>query len=152
MKRNGEGKRPGPRALASYIDPAWRMRSRGDAGIQRALHGLLGPLLEQRRIDVTTDGSTLLIACREPACATELRFLQRDIRKTLKAAGYPSIEQIRVAISAPGTAATVSVAPPAERTIPPGARQALRAAASGIADPRLADALRRLAHAGSGDG
>jgi len=152
MKRDKEANRPGPRALASYIDPAWRMRSRGDAGVQRALHGLLGPLLEQRRIAVTTDGSTLIITCSEPACATELRFLQRDIRKTLSAAGYPAIERVRVAISAPGTAAEATGAPPAERTIPPAARRALRAAASGIADSRLSDALRRLAHAGAGNG
>lgn len=152
MKRDEQRNRPGPRALASYIDPAWRMRSRGDAGVQRALQGLLGPLLAQRRIDVTTDGSTLVITCREPACATELRFMQRDIRKTLSAAGYPSIERVRVAISAPDTGAGASDAPPAERTIPPAARQALRAAASGIADSRLSEALRRLAQAGSGNG
>ncbi|MBS0001584.1 MAG: DUF721 domain-containing protein [Thioalkalivibrio sp.] len=149
MNRNGDGKRSAPRPLASYIDPAWRMRSRGDAGIRRALEGILGPLLEQRRIDVTTDGGTLVIACRDPACATELRFLQRDMRKTLNAAGYPAIEQVRVVISAPVPAAT-PMAPQTERTMPSSASQALRAAASGITDRRLADALRRLARRGSG--
>ena len=150
MNRNGDGKRSAPRPLASYIDPAWRMRSRGDAGIRRALEGILGPLLEQRRIDVTTDGGTLVIACRDPACATELRFLQRDMRKTLKAAGYPTIEQVRVVISAPVPATTRPMALQTERTMPASASQALQAAASGITDRRLADALRRLARRGSG--
>lgn len=150
MNRNGDGKRSAPRPLASYIDPAWRMRSRADAGIRRALEGILGPLLEQRRIDIATDGSTLVIACGEPACATELRFLQRDMRKTLSAAGYQAIEQVRVVISAPGPATTRAVAAQTERTIPSSASRALLAAASGISDRRLADALRRLARRGSG--
>jgi len=152
MKRNADesGRRSAPRPLAGFIDPAWRMRSRSDAGIRRALEGLLGPFLEQRRIDLTATGNNLVIACRDRGCATELRFLQREIRKTLHASGYPGIEQVRVVLELPGAAWPEAVTPATQRTIPDTARQALRTAADGIADQRLADALLRLARAGLG--
>jgi len=152
MNRNADdnGRRSAPRPLAGYIDPAWRMRSRGDAGIRRALEDLLGPFLEQRRIDLTATGNSLIIACRDRGCATELRFLQREIRKTLNASGYPGIEQVRVVLALPGAAWPEAVAPATQRTIPDTARQALRTAADGIADQRLANALLRLARAGLG--
>ncbi len=127
------------------------MRSRGDAGIRRALEGPLGPFLEQRRIDLTATGNSLIIACRDRGCATELRFLQREIRKTLNASGYPGIEQVRVVLALPGAAWPEAAAPATQRTIPDTARQTLRTAAEGITDQRLADALLRLARAGLGN-
>lgn len=147
MNGNADDRRrpSAPQPLAGFIDPALRMRSRGDAGIRRVLGGLLGPFLEQRRIDLTATGNTLVIACRDQGCATELRFLQREIRKTLNASGYPGIEQVRVVLSTPGQATPEAPAQVAPRTIPESARQALRAAADGIDDGPLADALLRLA-------
>jgi len=152
MNRNADenGRRSAPRPLAGYIDPAWRMRSRGDDGIRRALEDLLGPFLEQRRIDLTATGNSLIIACRDRGCATELRFLQREIRKTLNASGYPGIEQVRVVLALPGAAWPEAVAPATQRAIPETARQILRTAAGGITDQRLANALLRLARAGLG--
>jgi hypothetical protein len=153
MNRNADesGRGRAPRPLAGYIDPAWRLRSRGDAGIRRTLEGLLGPFLEQRRIDVTATGNSLVIACRDRSCATELRFLQREIRKTLNASGYPAIEEVRVVLAAPAPPPSEAVVPATRRAIPATARQALENAADRIADQRLAGALLRLARAGLGE-
>lgn len=137
-----------PRPLAGYIDPAWRLRSRGDAGIRRVLGALLGTFLEERRIDLAATGNTLVIACRDQGCATELRFLQREIRKTLSDSGYTAIEQIRVVLSFTDAAAADPAGTVVPRKIPASARQALHTAAAGIDDRRLADALLRLARAG----
>jgi hypothetical protein len=151
MQRDADKDRRGkaPRPLAGYIDPTWRLRSRGDAGIRRALEGLLGPLLEQHRIGLTATDNGVVIACHDRSSATELRFLQREIRKTLNASGYPAVEQVRVVLAAPGPALSEAVAPTRERTIPATARQALESAARGVDDQRLAAALLRLARAGS---
>lgn len=151
-KADDRGRSSAPRPLKSYIDPTLRMRSRGDAGIRRVLAGLLGPFLEQRRIDLTANGNTLVIACHDAVCATELRFLQREIQKTLNASGYPAIDQVRVLRSMPADELREAATPAADREIPAAARQALRAAAEGIDDRQLAEALLRLARAGSGEG
>lgn len=142
-------RRSSPQPLAVYIDPAWRLRSRGDVGIRRNLTGILGPFLEQRRIELAATGDTLMIRCHDSASATEIRFLQREIRKTLHASGYPGFEHIRVVLGAATVDDPMTVAEaPARRLIPAAARHALQTAAAGIRDPGLADALRRLARAG----
>lgn len=142
-------RRTAPRPLAGYIDPAWRLRSRGDIGIRRNLAGILGPFLEQRRIELAAMGDTLIIRCHDSASATEIRFLQREIRKTLNASGYPGLERIRVVLGAPAAGAAIPVAQAtAQRHIPATARQALQTAAADVRDPGLANALRRLARAG----
>ncbi|AGA34237.1 protein of unknown function DUF721 [Thioalkalivibrio nitratireducens DSM 14787] len=144
-------RRSAPRPLARYIHPAWSRRSQTDAGLERDLAGLLGAQLSRGLVRVSLNEDTLILACRDRGTATELRFLQRDIRKTLAAAGRPAIGAVRVVFS--GTQFQAAAAPresgSVDRVIPAAARQALQSAAAGIADPRLAEALRRLARAGT---
>jgi hypothetical protein len=148
---NESDRRSAPRLMAGCIDPAWRLRSQGDAGIRHALEGLLGQYLEQRRIDLAAMGDSLVIACRDRGSATELRFLQRDIRKILNASGHPGIERVRVVLSEDRPGRPPDGPDPSRRSIPAAARQALRSAAVEIRDPALAEALRRLARVGMGD-
>ncbi|AHF00258.1 DciA family protein [Thioalkalivibrio paradoxus] len=144
-------RRSAPQPLARYIDSAWRRRSQVDAGLERDLTGLLGAQLSSGLVRVSLHEGTLILACRDRGTATELRFLQRDIRKTLAAAGRPAIGAVRVVFS--GAPFQAAAAPresgTIDRAIPAAARQALQSAAAGIADGRLAEALRRLAQAGA---
>jgi hypothetical protein len=147
---NGSGRRTAPRLMALWIEPALRLRSQGDAGIRRALEGLLGQYLGQSRIDLTALEDTLIVACRDRGSATELRFLQREIRKILNASGYPGIERVRVVLSDERPAGPQPGPGSPQRSIPAAARQALRSAAAEINDAVLSEALRRLARAGMG--
>lgn len=142
------GRKQGPGLLVGYIDPAWRLRSHGDHGIRRDLAGLLGQYFDQHRIEVTAMGDTLVIACRDRGCATELRFLQRDIRKVLDATGHHGIERVRILLSAHRNDSAAATPSAPRREIPPAARQALRNTAANISDPQLSEALRRLADTG----
>ncbi len=142
------GNKQVPSPLARYIDPAWRLLSQGDHGLRRDLGGVLGLYLAQHRIAVTAMGDTLVIACHDRGCATELRFLQRDIRKTLEATGHHGIERVRILLSGSRIDNTPVARSTARKAIPPAARQALRSAAASITDPKLSEALRRLARAG----
>jgi hypothetical protein len=148
---NESGRRSAPRLMVQCIDPALRLRSQGDAGIRRTLEGLLGQYLDQRRIDLTALEDTLFIACRDRGSATELRFLQREIRKILNASGHPGIERVRVVLSEDRLGGSQGGPDSSRRSIPAAARLALRSAAMEIRDPVLAEALRRLARAGMGD-
>jgi hypothetical protein len=143
------GRRSAPRLLARYIDPAWRQRSRGDADLKRDLEGVLGQYLEQGRIDLATVGDTLIIACRDRGSAMELRFLEREICKILSAGGQEEIRKVRTMLSRerPDPVARTSI--PVQRSISAAARRSLEMAAAGIDDAPLANALRRLAQAGT---
>jgi hypothetical protein len=143
------GRRSAPRLLARYIDPAWRQRSKGDADLKRDLEGVLGQYLEQGRIDLATMGDTLIIACRDRGSATELRFLEREIRKILSASGQTEIRKVRTMLSRERPDPLARASTPVQRSIPAAARRSLEMAAAGIDDTRLANALRRLAQVGT---
>jgi hypothetical protein len=142
-------RRSAPRLLARYIDPAWRQRSKGDADLKRDLDGVLGQYLEQGRIDLATMGDTLIIACRDRGSAMELRFLEREIRKILSASGQAEIQKVRTMLARERPDPMVRASIPVQRSIPAAARRSLEMAAAGIDDLRLANALRRLAQAGT---
>jgi hypothetical protein len=142
-------RRSAPRLLARYIDPAWRQRSKGDADLKRDLDGVLGQYLEQGRIDLATMGDTLIIACRDRGSAMELRFLEREIRKILSASGQAEIQKVRTMLARERPDPVVRASIPVQRSIPAAARRSLEMAAAGIDDLRLANALRRLAQAGT---
>ncbi len=142
-------RRSAPRLLARYIDPAWRQRSQGDSDIKRELQGVLGQYIERDRIDLATLGDTLVIACRDRASATELRFLEREIRKILAAGGQAHIGKVRVMLSRERPEPMARSAPPVQRSIPAAARRSLETLAAGIEDAPLSNALRRLAQAGT---
>ena len=146
------GRHSAPRLLARYIDPAWRRRSQGDTDIKRELQGVLGQYIEQDRVDLATLGDTLIIACRDRGSATELRFLEREIRKILAASGQAQIRKVRVMLSRERPDPMAGASPPVQRSIPAAARRSLEMVAAGIDDPPLSNALRRLAQAGAGAG
>ncbi len=151
MDHSHADRRSAPRLLARYIDPAWRMRSKGDADVKRDLEGVLGEHLKQGRIDLTTMGDILIVACRDRSSATELRFMQREIVKTLHAIGQTGIQKVRIVLSGARPEAVDRASRTVQRRISAGARRSLEMAAAGIDDARLAQALRRLAKAGRED-
>jgi len=91
----------GSRQLVHCIDPMLRSRAQLDAQLMKGMEGVLGPYLESGRVGLTASGNTLVIACQDHSSATDLRFLQREIRKTLMASGNAGITQVRVIIAAP---------------------------------------------------
>jgi hypothetical protein len=135
------------RHLAQWIDPSWRSRSGADRNLAGDLAGILGPYLASERVQLTLAGNTLVIACRDRAGATEIRFLQREIRKTLHATGHSGVDKVHVLLAhRPDRPSTSAELP---RVLPATAVQALRLAAASVDDPGLADALRRLARMGT---
>ena len=142
-------RRSAPRLLARYIDPTWRRRSLDDADIKRELQGVLGQYLDQDRIDLAMLGDTLIIACRDRGSATELRFLEREIRKILAASGQAQIRKVRTMLSHERQDPMARASPPVQRSIPAAARRSLEMAAADIDDAPLANALRRLAQVGT---
>ena len=141
----------GPRQLAQCIDPMLRSRAHLDAQLAKEMEGVLGPYLDSGRVGLAASGNTLVIACRDHTSATDLRFLQRDIRKTLMASGNADITQVRVIVAAPAADPAWTRERGVQRAIPSTARQALYSAAAVIDDFGLANALRRLARLGDGD-
>lgn len=138
-----------PRHLAQWIDPSWRSRSSSDRNLADDLSGILGPYLLSERIHLTLAGDTLVIACRDRASATEIRFLQREIRKNLQATGHADIDRVHVLLAHRPEHRSKAVEQP--RVVPTTAVQALQLAAARVDDPGLADALRRLARLGAAD-
>jgi hypothetical protein len=128
-----------------------RSRADLDAQLVKGMEGVLGPYLESGRVGLTASGNTLVIACRDHTSATDLRFLQRDIRKTLMASGNTDITQVRVIVAPPTADPPWTTERGVQRAIPPTARKALYSAAAVIDDSGLANALRRLARLGGGD-
>ncbi|WP_019583717.1 DciA family protein [Thioalkalivibrio sp. ALE16] len=135
-----------PQRITRFIARDWSAHSGRDRGVERALEGLAGNALKARRLAFTLREDTLVAICADRGLATELRFQQRELLKTLRAAGFEGIEQMRIRLS--------RVPRPAEpaarlerREIPEAARQILADTASRIQDPELAGALERLARA-----
>ncbi len=149
-KHESARKLASPRKLVRYIDPAWQARSRVDQNLQRDLAGVLGPYLATRRVAVTAADDTLIVACMDRSGATELRFQQREILKTLQATGNTGIERVRVLLAAPQARRPVPDLRRVQREIPAAAREALQATARATEDPALAAALQRLARVGLG--
>jgi hypothetical protein len=134
------------RHLAQWIDPSWRSRSSADRNLAGDLAGVLSPYLLSERIHLTVAGDTLVIACKDRASATEIRFLQREIRKNLHATGHSEIDKVHVLLAhRPDRPSTAAEHP---RVLPTTAVHALQLAADNVDDPGLADALRRLARWG----
>ncbi|WP_018948908.1 DciA family protein [Thioalkalivibrio sp. ALMg11] len=132
--------------ITRFIARDFAAHSSRDRGVERALEGLVGNALQAGRLAFTLREDTLVAICANRGLATELRFQQRELLKTLRAAGYEGIEQIRIRL-------TNTPRPPQpttrleRREIPDAARRILADTASNIQDPGLAGALERLARA-----
>ena len=144
-----EGASRRARHLAQWIDPSWRSRSSVDRNLAGDLAGILGPYLESERVDLSLAGNTLVIVCGDRAGATEIRFLQREIRKTLRATGHSGIDRVHVLLAHRRDRRSTPADLP--RVLPATAVEALRLAAARVDDPGLADALRRLARMGAAE-
>ncbi len=135
-----------PPRIGRYIRAAWQSHVTPDRALERALAGLVGTHVASGRLQLVRHDTTLVAVCRDRALCTEMRFQQREILKTLQAAGYPEVERVRVALG--GAARSTEPDPVRSRPpIPDSARQTLEQTAGEVDDPRLAGALRRLARA-----
>ena len=135
-----------PQRITRFIARDWSAHSSRDRGVERALDGLAGTALQAGRLAFTLREDTLVAICADRGLATELRFQQRELLKTLSAAGFEGIEQMRIRL-------TQTPRPPEptaqleRREIPDSARRILTDTANRIQDPGLARALERLARA-----
>lgn len=135
-----------PQRITRFIARDWSAHSSRDRGVERALEAVVGNALQASRLAFTLREDTLVAICADRGLATELRFQQRELLKTLSAAGFEGIEQMRIRLTntprAPEPTAQLE-----RREIPDSARQILAETATSIQDPGLADALERLARA-----
>ncbi len=139
-----------PARITRFIAADWSARSGTDRELGRALDGLLGPDLRAGRLALTLNGDTLVAICADRGLATELRFQQRELLKTLEAAGYAGISTVRTQLGrTPRPRETPS--PATRRAIPDAARELLDQTAASVTDPALAAALARLARAARPD-
>lgn len=148
MQSPSSGSRSTPQPVTRFIAREWSVHFSRDREVERALEPVAGNALRAGRLALTLRDDTLIAICGDRGVATELRFQQRDLLKTLDAAGFNGIEQVRVRMaSSPRVPAPT--AQEAAREIPASARRILADTAAAIDDPGLADALRRLARAGA---
>lgn len=135
-----------PQRISRFIAHDWSAHSSRDQGVERAMEPLVGDALQAGRLAFTVRDDSLVAICADRGLATELRFQQRELLKTLAAAGFAGIEQMRIRLTqtprAPETALRLE-----PREIPESARQILADTAAGIQDDGLANALHRLARA-----
>ncbi|MFO7954031.1 DciA family protein [Thioalkalivibrio sp.] len=135
-----------PQRITRFIARDWSAHSSRDRGVERALEALAGDALQAGRLAFTLRENTLVAICADRGLATELRFQQRELLKTLGAAGFEGVEQMRIRL-----ASTPRAPEPAaqreRREIPDEARRILSDTATSIQDPGLARALERLARA-----
>lgn len=153
--------------LTRFLALEWTRRARIDHGILQCLQEMLGAHVRAGRLNLCAHQEVLLLACRDPILATELRFQQRELLKVLHAAGHGQIRSVRTfiatagleiahhpaevgtgtgggAVRGDGGRTTVRV----ERPLPESARQALLNTAAHLRDPGLQAILRRFAGLG----
>lgn len=113
------------------------------AALTESMRSGLPPLLAPYTWVAGHDGSTLFVLVESGARATELRYLQREILKRINSDHGLGLKKAVIR-------AVPQKTPPIQRHTPPpplstAAAESLESAASGVSDPRLANALRRLA-------
>ncbi|WP_019626871.1 DciA family protein [Thioalkalivibrio sp. ALJT] len=135
-----------PQRITRFIAREWSEYSDRDRRVERALEGLTGAALKAGRLALSVRDDTLVAICAERGLATELRFQQRELLKTLAAAGFDGVTQMRIRLSQTPRAPE-PVAPLERREIPDTARRILSETAARVTDPTLASALERLARA-----
>ncbi|MGM0552766.1 MAG: DciA family protein [Pseudomonadota bacterium] len=139
-----------PARITRFISADWAARSGTDRQLGRALEGLLGPELRTGRVSLTLNGDTLVAICADRGLATELRFQQRELLKTLEAAGYTGVHAVRTQLARTPRPRPIP-SPSVRREIPDTARELLDQTAANVADPGLSAALARLARAARPD-
>lgn len=133
-----------PRPVNRFVAANLSIHCSRDQELERALAPVVGDELRRGRLALTRQGETLIAVCADRALATEIRFQQRELLKTLAAAGIDGANEVRIRLdSTPRAPQPEPVA--VQRKIPDSARSLLRQTASAISDPELAGALERLA-------
>lgn len=127
-----------------WLRPAWQQRSETDARLRTVLAPLLDAYLETAQVGITGNSNTVTILCQDRGSATEIRFLQREISKTLRAAGETQFTKVKI------TLVQVEDKRPEEpvlvrRELSRQTRALLLSTARSINNRRLAGALERLA-------
>ncbi|MCG5500994.1 DUF721 domain-containing protein [Ectothiorhodospira lacustris] len=136
-----------PRAL---LDPDLLHRARALEALTRSVRDLLPPGPREHCWAGGMEEGCLILVTDSGAWASQLRYLQREILKQIKAHHGLQARSVHIRVRpAMGTARTETrhrqLSP-----LPPQARIALLSVANTVDDPELSQALRRLA-ARSGD-
>ncbi|WP_019023154.1 MULTISPECIES: DciA family protein [unclassified Thioalkalivibrio] len=133
-----------PRHANRFVAANLSVHSDRDRELERALAPVVGEELRRGRLALTRQGETLIAVCADRPLATEIRFQQRELLKTLAAAGIDGTTEVRIRLdSTPRAPQPKPVA--VQREIPESARSLLMQTARSISDPELAGALERLA-------
>ncbi|WP_018868658.1 MULTISPECIES: DciA family protein [unclassified Thioalkalivibrio] len=133
-----------PRPANRFVAADLSAHCSRDRELERALAPLVGDELQSGRLALTRQGATLIAVCADRALATEIRFQQRELLKTLAAAGIEAPAEVRIRLdSTPRAPQPEAVA--VQREIPESARSLLMQTARSVSDPELAEALKRLA-------
>ncbi|WP_018864701.1 MULTISPECIES: DciA family protein [Thioalkalivibrio] len=133
-----------PRPANRFVAANLSVHCSRDLELERALAPVVGEELRRGRLALTRQGETLIAVCTDRALATEIRFQQRELLKTLAAAGIDGTTEVRIRLdSTPRAPQPEPVA--VQREIPEAARSLLRQTARSVSDPALSGALERLA-------
>lgn len=117
--------------------------------LNRMLRGALGEPLGPHvsLCNVRTD--TAIVAADSPAWLTQLRYLAPTVLHILQTQpGLESLRKVRFKVQ-PASEPAEPAAPPRRASLSPSGAEILKSAAEGMQDPKLAEALRRLALNGS---
>jgi hypothetical protein len=112
--------------------------------LQQALRAMLPPPLAQQVEVLRLEGQRLLMNAENGAVATRLRMIAPQLLRRLQSEGQlpPTVTRIETRVN---PHPTPPPPPPRRRQLPPHAATDLLALADAIGNPRLQQALRRLA-------
>ena len=128
-----------------WVLQQWREQSSQDREIATALAPVVGTYLREQRLFISLREQRLLLHCADRGCATELRFMQRDLRKILEAHGYTELQDIKVLLVLPSGQPPIPEPLPQRAPLSAATSAVLLSAANQIQHSPLAEALRRLA-------
>jgi hypothetical protein len=120
---------------------------RRDAELLTAVRRSLPAPLDRHCLHTTVDKGILILTTDSPSWASRLRFLAPELLKEL-AGGKVSVESCRIRVQPVAGPGGASQGKRSEARLSPAAANHLREAATGMDDPELAEAFRRLAEAG----
>jgi predicted nucleic acid-binding Zn ribbon protein len=92
-----------PRPLSDGLDAVVRSLHGADVptirGVFDGWADAVGPLIAAHVVPVKLDGTVLLVEVDEPAWATQVRFLEADLRERLRSATGAEVDRIEVRVA-----------------------------------------------------
>ena len=131
-------------AIAALLDAVAHQRE-----LLTAVRARLPEPLDAHCLHASVDGPVLILITDSPAWGSRLRFFAPELQTSL-APSHGPIKSCRVRIQPQRVSRHTEEKPQRRARLSARTRRHLTAAADGVEDPVIADALRRLAAAGEG--